>query len=317
MRHEQKRAFTFVELLVVIAIIGTLVGLLLPAVQSSRESARRMSCQNNLKQMALGFQSHETARKIYPDGGEWSWVGRTGANGSWAYAPNQHLGWPYQILVFIEEETVWDIPDFNQMARQLISTYACPSRRSPKVLPPFGPSVGRGSMDYAGNGGTDDGRTVFDGRAIVPCVPERCISWSRPGNGRDAPLTRRPDGKDDRGSSVKTAMITDGLSNTLLVGEKCMNIGLLEYDQTDDDAGWVEGWDWENIRWSYLQPQPDFRDSSVAVRHSGYTTEHSSFGSSHPGSFNTAFCDGSIRTVDYSIDGRTFQQMGSRDDGTR
>lgn len=310
-----RAAFTLVELLAVIAIIGILIGMLLPAVQAARESARRMGCQNNLKQMALGFMSHVEARKIFPDGGDNYWVGRTGANGAWAFAPNQHLGWGYQILPFVEEQAVWAISDFNEMAGKIISLYACPSRRSPTVLPPFGLSVGRGSMDYAGNGGTDDGLKMFESRSLTPCT--RCPRWGMPGSGRDGPVTRRPDGSDERGGSVTTAMITDGLANTLMLGEKCMNRGLLTQDQTDDDAGWVEGWDWEIIRWSYLQPQPDFRDSSLAVKHSGYATEHSSFGSSHPGSFNAAFCDGSIRTVDYAIDGRTFQQMGSRDDGTR
>ena len=274
-----------------------------------------MSCQNNLKQIALGFQNHETARKIFPDGGENYWVGRTGADGAWAYAPNQHRGWGYQILVYIEESNIWAISDFNKMAGQLITTYACPSRRSPKVLPPFGASVGRGSMDYAGNGGTDDGFLMFNNRSLTPCT--RCPRWGMPGGGRDGAVTRRPDGSDERGGSVKPSTITDGLSNTLLLGEKCLNKALLDHDQTDDDAGWVEGWDWDTIRWCYLQPQPDFQDSSVGVKHSGYATEHSSFGSSHAGSFNAAFCDGSIRTLDYGIDARAFQQMGSRDDGTR
>lgn len=310
-----KLAFTLVELLVVIAIIATLIGLLLPAVQSARESARRLQCSNNLKQMALGFQSHESSRRIYPDGGEGYWVGRTGDNGRWEYAPNQDAGWGYQLLTYIEQADVWSIVDYNTMARQLIGVYACPSRRVPRVIPPFGISVGRGSMDYAGNGGTDDGSTMFSDRRLKACT--RCPRWGMPGSGRDATVTRRPDGSTERGGSVKPSMIPDGLSKTLLIGEKCMNKGLLDYDQTDDDAGWVDGWDWDIIRWCYLQPKPDYRDSSVAMRHSGYAIEHASFGSSHPGGFNAAFCDGSIKSVEYEIDGRAFQQLGSRDDGTQ
>ena len=310
-----RRGFTLVELLVVIAIIGMLVGLLLPAVQGARESSRRMTCQNHLKQIAHGFQLHETALKIFPDGGEHYWFKRTGSPGNPAVAPNQHSGWGYQILPHVEEKSVWENPDYDAMAASLIGIYACPTRRGPTLLPPLGSECRRGSMDYAANAGTDDGRVMFDARTLTPCTD--CPPWGMPGNGRDAPVVRRPDGSSDRATSVKISLIADGLSSTLLLGEKCMNKGLLEYDQADDDAGWVDGWDWDIVRWCHLQPQPDYRNTSQTYAHYGYTTERSSFGSSHPGSFNAAFCDGSVRTVEYNIDLRSFQQMGSRDDGTR
>ncbi|MFM8892238.1 MAG: DUF1559 domain-containing protein [Planctomycetia bacterium] len=309
-----RRGFTLVELLVVIAIIGVLVGLLLPAVQGARESARRMTCQNNLKQITHGFQLHETALKIFPDGGEHYWYRRTGSAGAWAVAPNQNSGWGYQILPYVEEKSVWEIADYATMAGSLIGIYACPTRRGPTLLPPLGSECRRGSLDYAGNAGTDDGFAMFDARVPTPCTD--CPTWGMPGNGRDAPVIRRPNGTNQRGTSVKLATISDGSTSTLLLGEKCLNKGLLGYDQADDDAGWVDGWDWDIVRWCHLQPQPDYRNASPAAKHSGYTMERSSFGSSHPGSFNAAFCDGSVRAVEYNVDARTFQQMGSRDDGT-
>jgi prepilin-type N-terminal cleavage/methylation domain-containing protein len=306
-----RRGFTLVELLVVIAIIGTLIGLLLPAVQSAREAARRMSCQNNLRQLALSFRSHESAHRIYPDGGERSWGTTSYVGSSVAIAPNQVLGWPFQILPYMEYESVWKEASFPTMAAQLISEFACPSRRAPMLLP-----AGRGSICYAANAGTDDGSTAYDGRTLEPCPkPTDCEDWSRYGNGRDAPVVRRPNGSSLRSGSVREAMISDGSSKTLLLGEKCLNRGLLGKDQTDDDAGWVDGWDWESVRWSVFQPQPDFYDSATSSAHSGYVVEHSSFGSAHSGIFNAAMCDGSIRTMPFSVDATAFKQLGSRDDG--
>lgn len=316
-RCQRHFGFTLVELLVVIAIIGVLIGLLLPAVQSAREAGRRMSCQNHLKQIALAFQLHETARGIYPDGGEVYWTTRTVQNGSFPSAPQQNLGWAYQILPLIEEEAIWAITDFDEMASKPITTYACPSRRSAQVLPKSIGNGPRGSLDYAGNAGTDDGETMFSARTVTSCprAYPHCPPFGIPGNGRDAPITRRPDGSALRGGSVRAVMIQDGLSKTLLLGEKCVNLARLGMVQGDDDAGWAEGWDWDIMRWAFLPPVARFYEPSPPPQ--SFIPQRSSFGSSHPSAFNGAFCDGSIRTVQYTIDGRAFQQMGSRDDGTR
>ena len=120
-----RRGFTLVELLVVIAIIGILIALLLPAVQSAREAARRTQCVNNLKQIGLGFLNHETNKGAFPQGRElpdWSVSGR--ARESYSsygnvnqYNPNEKTGFysvHVRILPYMEEQVIYDLIDFDR-----------------------------------------------------------------------------------------------------------------------------------------------------------------------------------------------------------
>ena len=102
--------FTLVELLVVITIIGILIALLLPAVQAAREAARRLQCQNNLKQLALGCLNHEQSQGYLPAAGcgkpmPWLWVGDPDEG----FGKQQHGGWFYNILPFIEQQALHDL----------------------------------------------------------------------------------------------------------------------------------------------------------------------------------------------------------------
>ena len=98
-----RSAFTLVELLVVLAIIGILIGLLLPAVQSVREAARRVSCQNNLRQLGLALHNFECAHQVFPASG-WTTTGPGNPSG-------KYVGWRPLILPFIEQKGLSDLYD--------------------------------------------------------------------------------------------------------------------------------------------------------------------------------------------------------------
>ena len=128
--------FTLVELLIVITIIGILISLLLPAVQAAREAARRMQCQNNLKQLGLAASNHESATGRFPTGGwGYSWVGDPDRGNDW----RQPGGWIYNLLPYLEQQALHDLPSgksgqplldaVTQMMETPLDGLICPTRR--------------------------------------------------------------------------------------------------------------------------------------------------------------------------------------------
>jgi prepilin-type N-terminal cleavage/methylation domain-containing protein len=269
------RGFTLVELLVVIAIIGTLVGLLLPAVQSARESGRRSACQNNLKQIGLALLNHHDAKKCFPYGTD-RWGDGKGS------ASMKHA-----ILPYIEEDKLYaklladtkfytDIASITVDGKDLgqfrINAYSCPSD-------PYGPKSGPGLSfqghtgyvaNYAASGGGRNvtasadvspgwqackcvstwGATYFDGSPTGASWPNifkafglyKKDVWGQ-GMGSNGPLTVTDSGDSKRWPASKIPMITDGLSKTIFVGE------LLVGQRENSEQGWhttTTGAGWNN-----------------------------------------------------------------------
>ncbi len=283
---KKRSAFTLVELLVVIAIIGVLVALLLPAVQAARESARRITCSNHLKQIGLAFQNHHDTYGFLPDGGNhWS-NAPDFVNGSPAVGRQQRAGWGFQILQFCEEGNLWEGgngADVAQRQRNIISTPVdfmfCPSRRAPSAHPAtngwYGPSgsYGHAMNDYAGSNLENNGAVIRN-------------------TGNEQEIT--------------FAALTDGTSNTMIVGEKRLNFTKLSGYQGDDNEGYSSGWDHDVMRYTNRAPRPDCN---------GNCTGEQRFGSSHAGVFLVAFADGSVHNLPYTIDVAVFTRIGRRDDG--
>ena len=328
----QRRGFTLVELLVVIAIIGVLVGLLLPAVQAAREAARRLQCQNHLKQIGLAFANHESAYRRYPSGGwGYQWQGYSDiASGSLG----QPGSWTYSILPFLEQEPLYRTGSYNSSPLQLdldlqrrlispIAGYHCPSRRGAELVPvdpncvacgePIGivsPLTQMAKCDYAanvGDGAPDTSQLLswpldFWG----PQTLANAIQMNRNGTWPRPPQDWT--GVSYLGVGVRPAEITDGLSHTFLVGEKYMS---RENYNTGRDWGDNEplfgGFNNDNHR-SVHPFWPLMRDRRGEM-------SIGSFGSAHSAGVNFVMCDGSVQLVPYTIDGRVYRNLGNRRDG--
>lgn len=339
--HERGRAFTLVELLVVIAIIGVLVALLLPAIQAARESARRATCVNQLKQMGLALLNHESAIGTFPTGGSEPWHDE----GAASVAYGKGYGWMVQILPYVENSALQNISKgygAGDAARDRIvratpvPLYNCPSKRAPVISfngtaeDPDACQNGCALADYAA--ATPANILDLDRLSFEPWF------WQGVRHGdvvAAADQLLRFNGKKIypvayQGVIVRTGMsdpckpkqITDGLSNTMAVGEKRLYTNLYQEGAPFDDIGWTDGWDPDIIRYTGYRPGPDVSGPDAKEEIQRFENEHPEldgygyhFGSPHPGSFNAVFADGHVTSIDYDIDLVVFNALGSREDG--
>jgi prepilin-type N-terminal cleavage/methylation domain-containing protein/prepilin-type processing-associated H-X9-DG protein len=328
MTIQRGTGFTLVELLVVITIIGILIALLLPAVQAAREAARRIECSNHVKQLATGCLLHENANGYLPSGG-WgtNWLG----DPNQGFGKRQPGGWVFSILPYIEQQAVFDIGagattaaelgDANAKRIQIaIPTFTCPTRRPPG---PHARGGGAGnfcncdSIKYVGhscyaiNVGTmpsADGLVLWTGGDYGNT--DNSVYWAN--------IMRGYNGVSYVHSEIAMAMITDGTSNTYLVGEKYVNPDtyLTGTDGGDDWNMYLGHQDDQFRAVGYGEfGTPSYVPLPPKEDRPGDGTGCANFGSAHAGALNMSLCDGSVRSISYDIDPEVHRRLGNREDG--
>ncbi len=343
----KRRAFTLVELLVVIAIIGILVGLLLPAVQAAREAARRMQCQNNMKQISLASLNLESAYQHYPQGpmdGDPEAVTSSGSanpagynyvelppayGGTTCCRAATRRGWNqfYKILPYMEQDVVYqlgrddppiwpNVPNNggeDQVAGVAIATFFCPSHRAPTLY--NNGLVAR--IDYAGCGGFFQGE-MHEGFGDIPAPPLGLAPrGDERGNVNQGNTPKRKGAIAWAGFGVKRrlAEFRDGMSNSIAYAEKCIPTERQGTDGGDNERWNNSGWDEDCIRWHF----PPVANATVVAPYvatpTGGSVWRRMFGSSHAGGLNATLGDGSVRLYSFNVDANLWRQLCIIDDG--
>lgn len=357
------KGFTLVELLVVIAIIGILVALLLPAIQAAREAARRSQCKNNVKNVALGFLLHEDTQKHLPSGG---WGRFWTADPNQGYGENQPGSWVYNILTYVEESSLRELgrglavssTGFQQASTKLhqspIPLFYCPSRRAARPytcdnggvkvqtwLTSLAQTSGIVKTDYASNSGSSrewdavgyfeptDYNQAATGTWTLTNICDKNVSTTLRPN-----FVHCQNGISYYRSEVKMRMITDGASNTYMIGEKYLFPDAYEGGALATTApGWTlgenqgmyTGAEWDNQRVAFEPSGTTFPPSGGSTpsdpefyqprQDRGGYDSYAAFGSAHSGGFNMGMCDGSVQSISYDIDSRVHRNLANRMDG--
>ncbi|WP_437192938.1 DUF1559 family PulG-like putative transporter [Planctomicrobium sp. SH527] len=300
--QRSQRGFTLIELLVVIAIIAILIALLLPAVQQAREAARRSQCKNNLKQIALALHNYHDSHLVFPYG-YWSREGVAG------FRKNRDT-WFQRVLPFVEQTALYNAyetanPEYSHQATQrntVLNSFFCPSNPEPGTMSALG---FRGS--YGGNGGSNVG----------------------------AGMLTTANGIFYQYSKVGINSITDGTSNTLLIGEGVVRTG--SGGSGDAYVPWSEAGTYRgggphhggmiSTAETPNTPIPDCGrgcgnydpkvhpcNSTDAATPAGFTctTRSTYLRSYHVGGAHVAMADGSVRFASSNIHRATFQALGTR-----
>jgi prepilin-type N-terminal cleavage/methylation domain-containing protein/prepilin-type processing-associated H-X9-DG protein len=315
-------AFTLVELMVVIAILALLVALLLPAIQAARESARSISCRNNLKQIGLAFANYESIHKEFPKGAE----GRFDRT----LFPASMFGfsWWVRILPYLEQAAVID--QLDQSGANVGWAQANPHNKA--VANGFAPA-----FMFCPSSPVE--KFVSAGAAQIAAPSYAAVSGAFSGDGFDewrVSKCCRSDGQISAGgtevpnATIRTEQITDGLSKTLLVGEQSdfayTRSGQLKHVGSAFANGWLTGTRALNAPPNYDDSlMPSYNLTTIRYRLNEHRYDlpgviedagaNNPLLSAHPGIVNLLYCDGSVRGPQDSLDVAILKSLATRDNG--
>ncbi|HWL11133.1 MAG TPA: DUF1559 domain-containing protein [Planctomicrobium sp.] len=318
-----RRAFTLIELLVVIAIIAILVALLLPAVQSAREAARRSQCRNNLKQWGLALHNYHDTHSTFPQGamglGSTASVannmnGTTGAGDipSNSAGRANNFGFHVHLLPFLEQATLYQSLKMNQYYDRLGSeNLALQQERFSLLFCPSAVSQKGSGMDYGTGATGSDFWTVH----YLGVMGAKGTRLNPPGGTYAAENTdlarggRAVNGTLRSNRHVRFRDVTDGLSNTIVMGEQTTRL--------PDDATF-RPWTAGTNSASANSTVHSCRSVTHAIGNKDWSTSvwnDEPFDSHHPGGAHFLFGDGGVGLVSKNIDLGVYKAMASRGDG--
>jgi len=291
------RAFTLVELLVVIAIIGILIAMLLPAIQAARESARRNTCLNNIRQLAIAAQNYHDGFKKLPDCGHEVPGGADNPpvdrdNWGWVFQTAPQFEYP-EVQKYPETPAATKTANDKLIRNTVVAILICPTRREVRTY------HSTAITDYACNGGTDTT------------------------NSTDGLYVRRM--HSSTGKEMKRRLpkdVPDGTTKTLMYGERQINLAWIETgeDFGDNETCWGPGWDRDIVRWHYTNTgTSQWNGINVDVNTPAATPNDKTtlygFGSSHSSGMVAALADSSSRMITYDMDKEAFRRLCVRNDG--
>jgi prepilin-type N-terminal cleavage/methylation domain-containing protein/prepilin-type processing-associated H-X9-DG protein len=328
------RAFTLIELLVVIAIIAVLIGLLLPAVQKVREAAARMKCQNNLKQLALAWHNYHDSNGNFPPGGMLNpdWGGDGGGNwsgnGGWQYDQGS---WHVYVLPYMEQENLYrqiygqglGQPKIDVITRCL-SKGILPAKLPYQRCPSDGWRPDSTNSNYVACAGLvhPGNQCNYDPFGIYCNGSRFGASWTCTENGLGS------NGETPKTKGKTIASVTDGLSNTIMLGESLIDKGDPHLYSADSFTGaGRRGWATFDGGTGYHSVLPPINYPIVSADVENQTClpdpkrnfwnwqVSNGFKSNHTGGANFAFADGSVHFISQGIDQLTLIKLGVRNDG--